>query len=155
MKQSVTMKLIKDFDIYTCLNPSDYRFGVIWQLFNTRFEPKKYLNWLYDNQRIGTGNEFFDICKKKETIALYDRSGWLEGEEYLSIFPDENKRFDMTYKNFEEILLQWEELRVSMSETILIVIHEDNHVSLETDPVIIKEYQDAGYAFDIDKTVNQ
>jgi hypothetical protein len=64
---------------------------------------------------------------------------------------DENKRFDISYKNFEELLLRWEELRVSMPEIILLVIHEDNHVSLETDPTIIKEYQDAGYAFDIDK----
>ena len=64
---------------------------------------------------------------------------------------DPEKRFEMSKKNFAEVLYQWEELRVSRPDIILVVIHEDNHVSLETDPKIIKEYQDAGYAFDINK----
>jgi len=57
----------------------------------------------------------------------------------------------MSRKNFAETLYQWEELRVSRPDTILVVIHQDNHVSLETDLTIIKEYQDASYAFDINK----
>ena len=57
----------------------------------------------------------------------------------------------MSRKNFAETLYQWEELRVSRPDTILVVIHQDNHVSLETDPTVIKKFQDAGYAFDIDK----
>ena len=57
----------------------------------------------------------------------------------------------MSVKNFAEIIFQWEELRFSKLNIILLVIHEDNHVSLETDSVVIQEYQDAGYAFKIDE----
>jgi len=156
MKQFIKLQLTENND-YFITGKIDLKFYLIhetltYHLSLTHCKEPNLLDWLYDIEKTVHGDEFFDIRKKKETIALYDRSGWLEGEEYRSIFPDENKRFDMTYKNFEEILLRWEELRVSMPETILIVIHEDNHVSLETDPLIIKEYQDAGYAFDINKT---
>jgi hypothetical protein len=152
MKQFITMEKVEDSIQYRSLQAGDHRFIALWCLFDPLQEPNQLLKWLYDKERTVDGNEFFDIRKKDGVIALYDRSEWLEGEEYRSVFPDENKRFDMSYKNFEEILLRWEKLRVSMPEIILLVIHEDNHVSLETDPTIIKEYQDAGYAFDIDKT---
>jgi hypothetical protein len=132
---------------YAIYNILDFHF------YRKHFRSENLLEWLYDKEKTVDGNEFFDVRKKDGAIALYDRSEWLEGEECRSIFPDENKRFDMSYKNFEELLLRWEDLRVSMPEIILLVIHEDNHVSLETDPTIIKEYQDAGYAFDIDKKI--
>jgi hypothetical protein len=162
MKQSVTMQLIKQFDIYTCLNPShDYKFGVIWCLFDPLWRPNQLLEWFYDKKRMAISDEYVSIRKKDNSIALYDISHGLNAESdnvyYASInsMLDENKRFDMSYKNFEELLLGWEELRVSMPEIILLVIHEDNHVSLETDAAIIKKYQDAGYAFDIDKEMKQ
>ncbi len=154
MKQSVTMKLIKDFNVYTCLNPADYRFGVIWQLFDLSLEPRQLLEWFNNKQETSFISDYSFIIKKENCIALYDIShGFEEESTYVTInsMIDENKRFDMSYKNFEEILLHWELLRVSMPDIILLVIHEDNHVTLETDPKIIKEYQDAGYAFDIDK----
>jgi hypothetical protein len=158
MKHSVTMQLIKEFDIYTCLNPShDYRFGVIWDLFNPSWRANQLLEWFYDEKDPITSYECVSIRKQKNSIALYDISHRFNAEDDNVYYPsinsmlDENKRFDISYKNFEELLLRWEELRVSMPEIILLVIHEDNHVSLETDPTIIKEYQDAGYAFDIDK----
>ncbi len=50
----------------------------------------------------------------------------------------------MSSQNFIEILMEWEKLRISRPDIILIVIHEDEHVSLETDPAIIQAYQDAG-----------
>ncbi len=151
MKEFITMQKVSGFNIYRSLQAGDHRFIALWELFSPFLEEKKYLKWLYDQSRTATGSEFITIHKKDGAISLYDHSEWLEGEEYRSIFPDENKRFDMTYKNFEEILLHWEELRVSRPNIILLVIHEDNHVTLETDPKIIKEYQDAGYAFNIDK----
>ena len=63
-----------------------------------------------------------------------------------------NEKFTMTKENFSQNIHQWEELRVVRPDIILVVIHEDNHVTLETDPTIIKEYQDAGYVFDINKS---
>jgi hypothetical protein len=82
---------------------------------------------------------------------MYDQSEAFADETISRFERNADKRFIMSKENFLHILEQWEELRVSRPDTILIVIHKDNHVSLETDPVIIKEYQDAGYAFDINK----
>ena len=155
MKKSVTMQYIKDFNVYTCLNPSDdYRFGVIWRLFDPLWKPKQILNdFFYNTEKTITGDEYIEIIKEQSYIRIYDRSEWLNGPEFYLPYPEpENSNyFDISNKNFEEILTTWEKLRVSRPDTILIVIHEDNHVSLETDPVIIKQYQEAGYAFDIDK----
>lgn len=72
-------------------------------------------------------------------------------ETYTGEYLDPAKRFEMSLKNFADILFEWEKLRVSRPDIVLIVIHEDNHVSLEAHPRVIKEYQDAGYVFDFNK----
>ena len=119
-------------------------------MFSDEFEPNELINWLYDEKQTSTGNEWVSIDKERGAIALYDVSAWMD-ETYTGEYYDPEKRFEMTIPNFLTILITWEELRVIMPDIILIVIHEDNHVSLETDPIIIKQYQDAGYAFDINK----
>jgi hypothetical protein len=155
MKQFITLQSIKS-DSYSILQVVDLKFYLIYQMLECHFylqcfsEPN-FIEWLYNTEKTVGGNEFFDIRKKNETVALYDRSEWLEDEAHRSMLPDENKRYDMSYQNFKEILLRWEELRMSMPEIILLVIHEDNYISLETDIDIIKLYHNAGYAFDINK----
>jgi len=129
----------------------NFKFASINQLFSPFIISGELIEWFSNEEETIDGNECVDIRKEKGAIALYDISDGLDEEVYISIDPDPAKRFEMSRKNFAEILYQWEELRVSRPDTILVVIHEDNHVSLETDPTVIKKFQDAGYAFDIDK----
>lgn len=153
MKEYVTLKKIENSLNFQKLERMDYRFGSITELFDPFMSPGRLIQWFYDEKETSEGNEFVSIDKERGVIALYDIS------EYLGVATvvctndkmDPARRFDMSIKNFAEILYQWEELRVSRPDIILVVIHEDNHVSLETDSKIIKEYQDSGYAFDINK----
>jgi len=151
MKQFITMKKSQEYDVYTFTGSGDWKFGPIIQLFDPFMRSGWLIEWLGDDEETIDGNECVDIRKEKGAIALYDVSDGLDEEVYISIDPDPTKRFEMSRNNFAEILYRWEELRVSRPDTILVVIHEDNHVSLETDLTIIKEYQDASYAFDINK----
>lgn len=148
MKLCVTMKKNKNYDVYTFKGKDDKRFFILIQILSDDFKPGELIDWLMDDKRTVEGNEFVDIRKEKGVIAFYDISDGLNDDIYISIFPDLAKRFELSVKNFTDILFEWEKLRVSRPDIILIVIHEDNHVSLEADPHIIKEYQDAGYAFD-------
>jgi len=156
MKQFITLKLMKTGG-YKVLEPVDSRFYSLYEILDIHYYQKKFsgiglIDWLSDEKKTSEGNEWVSIDKEQGAIALYDMSDQF-GDEAASLLieTDPEKRFEMSYKNFAEILYQWEELRVSQLDIILVVIHEDNHVSLETDPTIIKEYQDAGYAFDINK----
>lgn len=151
MKQYITMKKTVHFDMYRALEGGDHRFAAVWQILSEDFRSGELIEWLMNENRTSTGNEFIDIRKEKGAVALYDISDGLNEDVYISIFPDQAKRFEMSLKNFAEILFEWEKLRESRPDIILIVIHEDNHVSLEADPDIIKKYQDAGYAFDFNK----
>ena len=154
MKQYITMKKTNSYDIYKSLEAGDYRFIVLWDILSDKFRPSELIDWLMDDNKKSKTNEYVSIRKEENMIELYDISDCF-GEEstYASInaMLADTQKFEMSVKNFAEILYQWEQLRITRPEIILIVIHEDNHVSLETDPVIIKEYQDAGYAFDINK----
>jgi len=150
MKQYLIMQKNKEYEIYKFIGSKNWRFSQLIQLFSDKFESNYLIDWLFDEKKTSTGNDWVSIDKERGAIALYDVSSWMD-ETYTGEYLDPEKRFEMTIKNFAEILVQWEELRVSMPDIILIVIHEDNHVSLETDLVIIKEYQDANYAFDIQK----
>ena len=155
MKQYITMSKIKKYDMYKIIEPLNATFLSLSELCNDDIKEEKNLDWLNHakkivegNEWIG-GNEWFEIYKERDVIALYDTSDRMSDETISKLDP--LKRFEMSYKNFAEILYQWEALQETRPDIILIVIHEDNHVSLEADPVIIKEYQDAGYAFDINK----
>jgi hypothetical protein len=150
MKLAVIMQKNKDYDVYTFKGQNDWRFFPILKLLNDDFEPYELLNWLFNENRTLESNDWVYIQKENDKIALYDISATMD-ETYTGEYLVPEKRFEMSRENFEEILTKWEELRVSRPDTILLVIHEDNHVSLETDPVIIKQYQDTGYAFDINK----
>ncbi len=151
MKQYITMKKTKSYDIYRSLEAGDYRFSILWHIVSDEFAPGKLIDWLMNDKRTVEGNEFIDIRKQSGKIVLHDMSDSAYDDTISPYELDPMKRFEMTVKNFTEILFEWEALRVSKPDVILIVIHEDNHVSLEIDPVIINEYQDAGYAFDINK----
>jgi len=150
MKQYITMKKTNTFDMYRALETGDHRFAVLWQILSEDFRPNELIEWLWDEKQIAECNEWVYIRKERGVIALYDVSDSMD-ETYTGEYLDPTKRFEMSVKNFVEILYQWEELRVARPDVILIVIHEDNHVSLEIDPHIIKEYQDAGYVFDFNK----
>ncbi len=138
------MEKIDNFNIYRSLQAGDHRFIALWELFNLSLEPRQLLEWFNNKQDTSFISDYSVIHKKNHTIAIYDISHRFNAEEENIYYPsinsmmDENKRFDMTYKNFEEILLHWELLRVSMPDIILLVIHEDNHVTLETDPKLSK-----------------
>lgn len=105
-----------------------------------------------NEKRTVEGNELIDIRKEDGKIILHDMSDSAYDDTISPYELNPEKRFEMSAQNFIEILLEWEKLRVSRPDIILIVIHEDNHVSLETDPCILKEYQAAGYAFDSNKS---
>ncbi|MBP6869930.1 hypothetical protein KBC04_03550 [Candidatus Babeliales bacterium] len=155
-KEFVTMNKIQEFNIYEFVQPMDDRFAGLKELFNP-FKVtgiQNLVEWLMDDTKISKGNEFISISKERGVIALYYIYDKMISDEYGMIINnmcDPTNCFDMSVKNFTEIVFEWEKLRVSRPDTILIVIHEDNHVSLETNPKIIQEYQDAGYAFDITK----
>lgn len=150
-KEYLTMNKLKEYNRYQFIEAMDYRFAALSELFSFFIKPGELIEWINNKNRTTAGNECLDIRKESGCIALYDTSDGLNEDVYISITPDPEKRFEMSLKNFAEIIHQWEELRITRPDIILVVIHEDNHVTLETDPVIIKEYQDAGYAFDINK----
>lgn len=148
MKQFIMMKIIKEYNMYQFLKTMDYKFSCLSEILEGNFMPHQLIDWFFNEKRTITGNEYIDIRKENNKIALYDVSDSMD-EEYTGEFLNPEKRFEMSRENFIELLYHWEELRISKPDTILIVIHENNHVTLETDPVVIKQYQDAGYAFDI------
>jgi len=145
MKEYITMVTMKSGG-YKFLEPMDSRFLILSELVSA-FQPGRLIDWLIDNKRNVTGNALVDIRKQGDMIMLHDMSDSAYDYTISSYDLNPANRFDMALKNFSEIVFAWEELRISKPDTILIVIHEDNHVSLETDPEIIKAYQDAGYAF--------
>ena len=149
MKLCVIMQKDSQYNIYTFKGPNDWRFHPILQIFSDDFNSGQLINWLNDEKK-STGNESVSIDKEDGVIALYDVSASMD-ETYTGDLIDPEKRFEMTVENFRDVVEKWEELRVSKPDIILLVIHEDNHVSLETDPKTIQEYQDAGYAFDVDR----
>ena len=154
MKKFITLKPMQTGG-YKVLEVVDSKFYSLYEVleyhfYQTKFSAKNLIDWLIDEKETGEGNEWVYIRKERGIIVLYDVSDSMD-ETYTGEYLDETKCFEMSVKNFAEIIYQWEKLRVSRLDIILIVIHEDNHVSLETDPVIIKQYQDAGYAFDINK----
>lgn len=154
MKEFVTLKLLQ-IDGYKVLEIVDSRFYSLYEVleyyfYHNYFKPGELIEWLMSDSNTAEGNEWVYIRKERGVIALYDVSDSMD-ETYTGEYLDPAKRFEMSVKNFAEILFEWENLRVSRPDIILIVIHEDNHVSLEADLRIIKEYQDAGYAFDCNK----
>ncbi|MBP6869757.1 hypothetical protein KBC04_02660 [Candidatus Babeliales bacterium] len=120
------------------------------KILSNNFRPGELIDWLMDETKTMRSSDWVSINKERGVIALYDVSNSID-ETYTGDYLDPEKCFEMSVKNFTEIVFEWEKLRVSKPDIILIVIHEDNHVSLETDPIIIKKYQDADYAFDIEK----
>jgi len=156
MKEFITLKLMKTGG-YKVLEPVNSKFYVLYETLEYHFLQSKFsginlLDWFNDEKKQSRSNESVSIRKQNDIIKIYDISDQFDQEhEGLMIELDSAKCFEMTRENFLEIIHQWEELRVSQLDIILMVIDEDNHVSLETNQKIIKEYQDAGYAFDINK----
>ncbi|MDP3788561.1 MAG: hypothetical protein Q8Q60_04595 [Candidatus Chromulinivorax sp.] len=149
MKQYVTM-LSMESGGYRFVEKMDHKFGVLAQIAGDDFRPDELIEWSMSDSNTAEGNEWVYIRKERGVIALYDVSDSMD-ETYTGEYLDPAKCFEMSLKNFAEILFEWEKLRVSRPDIILIVIHEDNHVSLEANPRVIKEYQDAGYVFDFNK----
>ena len=152
-KECISLYKAEPYKFYYGTQIADYRFSSIYQIVSDEFEPGELIEWFMDATKESITSASTSIRKQRGMIGLYDISEYFADDNYMCIndmlFLE--KRFEMSFKNFGEILFAWEELRVSRPDIILIVIHEDNHVSLETDPAIIKEYQDAGYAFGINK----
>jgi len=140
MKLCVTMQKDREYNIYTFKGPNDSRFYPLLKILSKDFQSYQLVNWLEDEKQIAESSEWVYIRKERGVISLYDVSDSMD-ETYTGEYLDPTKRFEMSVKNFAEILYQWEELRVARPDVILIVIHEDNHVSLEINPHIIKEYQ--------------
>ena len=153
MKEFFTLQKTNHFNMYSCLQAGDYRFSTLFHILYDDFMPYQLINWFFNKEKVCFSGEWVFIEKQNNIIALYDISDSMD-EDYTGEFLNPEKRFEMTKENFIELLYHWEELRVSKPDTILIVIHEDNYITLETDPVIIKQYQHAGYAFDINKSKN-
>ncbi|AXK60348.1 hypothetical protein [Candidatus Chromulinivorax destructor] len=152
MKELIIMNKLKEYSMYQFLRVHDYVFAPFRHILSNDFRSNELINWFFNEKRTITGNEYVDIHKENNKIVFYDISDSM-CEEYSEPDLNPDLRFEMSRENFIDLLYHWEELRVSLPDTILIVIHEDNYVTLETDPVIIKQYQDAGYAFDIDTKV--
>ena len=154
MKLCVIMQKDSQYNIYTFKGSNDWRFYPVLKVLSKDFNPGQLINWLNDEKKESIGSDWVSIDKEDGVIALYDVSASMD-ETYTGDYIDPEKRFEMTVENFRDVVEKWEELRVSKPDIILLVIHEDNHVSLETDPKIIQEYQDAGYAFDIDRKYHE
>lgn len=152
MPEYVTMTDNDGTTQYRIVETIDERFSCIKELFSPFMRPYKIIIWFFDQKDESYSTEWVSIQKENNIIALYDVLDSMD-EEYTGEFLNPDKRFEMSRENFIDLLYHWEELRVSLPETILIVIHDDNYVTLETDPVIIKQYQNAGYAFDINKQI--
>ena len=158
MKEFVTLKQMIT-DGYKVLEDVDSRFYALYEalkfsFFRKKFKKPNLIDWLNNEHETAECNDWVYIRKEYGVIALYDVSASMD-ETYTGDYIDPEKRFEMTVENFRDVVERWEELRVSKPDIILLVIHEDNHVSLETDPKIIQEYQDAGYAFDIDRKYHE
>ncbi len=153
MKQYITMKKIEKYNMYKSLQAGNYKFISLWQLFTDKFEPHQLIDWFMNKKQTVEGNELIDIRKEDGKIILHDMSDSAYDDTISPYEFDPSKKFEMSSQNFIEILMEWKKLRISRPDIILIVIHEDEHVSLETDPAIIQAYQDAGYAFDINKII--
>lgn len=149
MKQYVTM-LPMESGGYRFVEKMNHKFGVLAQIAGDDFKSGELIEWSMNDNYTAEANEWVYIRKERGVIALYNVSDSMD-ETYTGEYLDPAKRFEMSVKNFVEILFAWEKLRISTPDIILIVIDEDNHVSLEADPRVIKEYQDAGYAFDVNK----
>ena len=154
MKEYVTLKFIENSSYFQGLEIGDYRFLALTQLFSPHIRASRLIEWFKSDNLYFSGSSFVAVDKEGDFVKIYNLNGECmfdeddpEDAEFLE------KKFTMTKENFSQIIYQWEELRVTRPDIILVVIHEDNHVTLETDPVIIKEYQDAGYAFDINKKI--
>lgn len=144
------MQKSKEYDIYTYKGSSDKRFFNIKQILNDDFQPGQLLDWLWNEKKISLTSEWITMDKERGGIALYDISASMD-ETYCGNYIDPTKRFVMSVKNFAELMIEWDTLRVSRPDTILLVIDDNDYVSLESDPAIIKQYQDAGYEFDVTK----
>ena len=154
MKQFVTVRPMKTGG-YKVIEIVDSKFYSLYETLEFHFVQTKFsglnlITWFFNEKKESISSEWISIQKKDDKIALYDISDSMD-EEYTGPDLNPDLRFEMNQQNFIDLLYHWEELRVSKPDTILIVIHEDNYITLETDPVIIKQYQDAGYAFDINK----
>lgn len=156
MLEYIALKKLEDSNKYKGLQIADSRFYALYEALEYSFYCKNpnLIDWLNNEHETAECSDWVYIRKEYGVIALYDISASVD-ETYTGEFLDPEKRFEMTVENFREIIEKWEELRVSKPDIILLVIHEDNHVSLETDPKIIQEYQDAGYAFDIDRKYHE
>ena len=141
----------RKYDVYTYSGSTDQRFISLMELFRGYIRNDQLIEWFYSDQLYFTGSSYVGIDKRGDFIEIQN----LPSEYFDETDPETeellNQKFIMTKQNFAKIIHQWDELRITRPDIILVIIHEDNHVSLETDPIIIKEYQDAGYAFDINK----
>ena len=153
MKQYITMSKIIKYDMYKIIEIMDPRFLALTELFSPYIRAGKLVEWFNSNNLYFAGSNYVGVDKEGDFVKIYNLNGECmfdeddpEDAKYL------NEKFTMTKENFSQNIHQWEELRVVRPDIILVVIHEDNHVTLETDPTIIKEYQDAGYVFDINKS---
>ncbi len=140
MKRFSFMIKNKEYDVYTFSGSKHWELFPVLKVLSYDFEPYQLINWLFDKEKESIGSKWISIDKEDDVIALYDVTDSMD-ETYTGEYLLPEKRFEMSFKNFEEILLRWEELRVSRPDMILVIIHKDNSVAIETDPVIMKEYQ--------------
>ena len=139
MKLCVRMQKDREYNIYTFKGSNDWRFYPLLKILSKDFQPYQLIDWLEDEKKMAEASEWVYIRKERGVIALYDVSDSMD-ETYTGEYLDPAKRFEMSVKNFAEILFEWEKLRASRPDIILMIIHEDNHVSLQADPCVIKEY---------------
>lgn len=143
------MQKIKEYNLYEFTGSNDSRFRPLVEIIGNNFKPKELINWLENEKSTANATEWVYVRKENGGISLYDVSDSMD-ETYTGEYLNPEKCFTMTIQNFSEIILQWEQLRITRPDIMLIVIHEDDHVSLESDPAIIKEYQDAGYGYNLE-----
>jgi len=150
----VTIKRLKEYPTYQILEPLDTRFHSVYNALRfhysqTQWKRKNLIDWLMDEDDKHTSGDYVDINKEHNKIVLYDEFDQYGDDRSSHTAHDLTQRFEMTVKNFAEIVYQWQQLQETPPDIILLVIDEHNHVALETDPLIIKAYQDAGYAFNV------
>lgn len=156
MKEYITLLPMKTGG-YRVAESVDYRFAMISKLFGYDFSSGELLAWLDDKKKESIGNQWINIEKERQKIVLYDLSPFFGDDTYTLInsIMEKSCFFEMTIENFREVIEKWEKLGVTRPDIILIVIDEENYVYLESDLKIIKQYQDAGYAFNSNKIIKK
>ena len=87
MKKYITMQKCTKYNIYSGSEIVNAKFFTITQLFSPYIRKGELIHWFHDENRTIEGNEWFEIRKEPDMIALYDRSDRMSDETIFNLDP--------------------------------------------------------------------